>query len=209
MRDRASLDQSLGEWEALVLKAARGVGYPWGIAEEFAFAAGWLAERGWSDWHGLLALLRNVDGGAQSTWVSPPDCAVTAGCAWLDAGNMLTPDNPAPPTPFRAPVLAAPFLDRLASRQVCHIRLRWHAARVELFGFGQVRWFGAGLHCESGDMCWTVEPASASAGAAGVSHTRARVAPEVHAELHRLAYKTYVPASALSRSGAGPQVDDD
>ncbi|MEF9603350.1 DUF3726 domain-containing protein, partial [Paracoccus sp. PXZ] len=37
---------SRNETEALCLKAARGAGMSWGLAEEAAFAAGWLGAHG-------------------------------------------------------------------------------------------------------------------------------------------------------------------
>ena len=37
---------SLNEVESLAKKAARGTGYPWGLAEEAAKASRWLAARG-------------------------------------------------------------------------------------------------------------------------------------------------------------------
>jgi hypothetical protein len=37
---------AIGEVEALVLKAYRGAGYSWGLAQEAGRAAGWLGERG-------------------------------------------------------------------------------------------------------------------------------------------------------------------
>ena len=37
---------SLGEIRALAIKAARGAGMPWGMAEEAGFASHWLLQQG-------------------------------------------------------------------------------------------------------------------------------------------------------------------
>ena len=50
---------SQNEIEQLCLKAARGAGMSWGLAEEAGFAAAWLAMRGLHGPGGLLAQLRD------------------------------------------------------------------------------------------------------------------------------------------------------
>ena len=50
---------SQNEIESLCIKAARGAGYSWGLAEQAGFAAGWLAARGLDATAPLLALLRD------------------------------------------------------------------------------------------------------------------------------------------------------
>lgn len=59
---KESLQLSRSEVESLTLKAARGAGMSWGLAEEAGFACGWLAARG-LDGTGALALhLQQVQG---------------------------------------------------------------------------------------------------------------------------------------------------
>ena len=52
---------SLPEIESLVVKAARGAGYNWGIAEEAGFAVRWLARTGLPGPEILLAHLQEFD----------------------------------------------------------------------------------------------------------------------------------------------------
>ncbi|MEM7408381.1 MAG: DUF3726 domain-containing protein [Pseudomonadota bacterium] len=201
MSGEVPLDQSLGEWESLTFKAARGAGYAWGMAEEFAFAAGWLAERGWTDWRGLVMALRQPH----------TACAVSRGCAWLDAAHALDADERHGPVHVCAPILATPFLDRVASRHVRHVTMQWRGACVQLLGFGNVRWHGAALAATESELYWRFSSPRHAAPQvpAGATHTRAHVAAKLHGVLSEFAWRTYVPASDRSRAGAGPQVDDD
>ena len=60
------IDLSLNEVETMALKAARGAGLPWGIAEDVGRSAAWLARHagGWAEF--LLGLLEAPPPAAQS-----------------------------------------------------------------------------------------------------------------------------------------------
>lgn len=77
-----ALSLSLNEAEALAKKAARGAGYPWGLAEEAGRAVGWLEARGLPGCGALAALL---SGGGDAT---PP---VIGGSVWRPAAGALCP----------------------------------------------------------------------------------------------------------------------
>ena len=55
---------SLGEAEALAIKAARGAGLPWGLAEEAGAALRWLEGRGLPGADALAQLLTLPPGAA-------------------------------------------------------------------------------------------------------------------------------------------------
>lgn len=87
------------EIEALCLKAARGAGHPWGVAEEAAWAAGWLASHGLP---GAELVLDWCESGARNGPVPAaragapgvvPLCPVRLGAALADFAG-LTPGAP-------------------------------------------------------------------------------------------------------------------
>ena len=90
-------DLSLGEFRALVVKALRGAGYPWGVAEDGADTCHRLAASAVDPSASLLRLLETVDGDVPKYW---PDqhfstrsgylCPIAVGC-WLRDGGDVAP----------------------------------------------------------------------------------------------------------------------
>ena len=64
---------SLNEIESTAKKAARGGGYPWGLAEEAASATRWLHSNDLDGCAALASLLDRVDGQEITSW-SPNPC---------------------------------------------------------------------------------------------------------------------------------------
>lgn len=111
---------SLNEVESLTLKACRGAGMSWGLAEEAAQAARWLAARGWTWDRSLVVLL------ARRSEVSPPHvsvhdmrpardggalCPIHAGAAMAD---LLRPGERLTLHDVMEPMWLVPFAHRRA-----------------------------------------------------------------------------------------------
>lgn len=110
------MNLSLSEFQALVRKAFRGAGYPWGLAEDGAAAARTLAERGEDAGAAVARLLDAVEDRdladlmPDENWTAAggPACPVCVGACLSDAGNpdvelgpvlepsLLLPEPPAP-----------------------------------------------------------------------------------------------------------------
>ena len=102
---------SLGETAALALKAARGAGMSWGLAEETAASVVWLHSRGLP---GISALCSYL-GQAAAPQSPERGCPIMTGCALFD-GMMDVPETSSQPLDLghvHAPLLLLPFVARL------------------------------------------------------------------------------------------------
>jgi len=102
---------SLGETAALALKAARGAGMSWGLAEETAASVVWLHSRGLP---GISALCSYL-GQAAAPQSPEGGCPIMTGCALFD-GMMEVPETSSQPLDLghvHAPLLLLPFVARL------------------------------------------------------------------------------------------------
>jgi hypothetical protein len=216
---------SCNEIAALCLKAARGAGMSWGLAEEAGYAAVWLARHGIDGPGHLRRHLARTEGRA---WVDI--CPVVTPGAWRAApGRSLCPvalgvtlsDHAALPEglaagrklrlgPVDSPVLLLPFLTEIAMRDGLVIDLAWDDGTATL----------------GGARPWAVEAARAlglgpaplslsltASARRGASHPPKAVPPppteaDTIAALNALAMRTTVPASDASRAGAGSATTD-
>jgi len=204
---------SLSETEALALKAARGAGLDWGLAEEAAFAARWLTEQG-LDGLGLLAAQLAQDTGpltiSNRCWRAQdarPLSAITTGVALGD--HFALPDGPlAAPLALSSvafPALLLPFVATAAARANVVARVEWQACHVMLAGAGILVLEGheAVLAAAAQDVRVTTTPRyDARLFAARTTP------PAPMQDLTALAHKTYVPASDQSRRDAGAEGSD-
>lgn len=211
---------SLNEIENLSLKACRGAGMSWGLAEEAAQAARWLASTSFA-WDQSLARLL-----AQRNQISEPSlsgreirgvvdnmplCPIHAGAAiadLLEHGTSLTLHD------MLEPIWLLPFAHRLA-KPGCNVVLNWPigticigAAIPEIseqgisdLAAGRLDW----LHAE-----FLSDDASASSAAPVHGRSNERLAnAAAWANLEAWAARTYVPASLQSRiAGAGAGLSD-
>lgn len=211
---------SLNEIENLSLKACRGAGMSWGLAEEAAQAARWLAGASLS-WDQSLARLL-----AQRNRISEPSlsgreirgaidgmplCPIHAGAAiadLLDHATSLTLHD------ILEPIWLLPFAHRLA-KPGCNVVLNWPIGTIRIgavvpeiseqgtsdLATGRLDWLRAELL--SGD-------ASAPSAAPVYGHSNERFADAgAWANLEAWAARTYVPASLQSRiAGAGAGLFD-
>jgi hypothetical protein len=204
---------SRNEIETLALKAARGAGLCWGLAEEAAVAAGWLAEHElpWADT--LVEVL------AQAHTTSPSQigghvivpsrpgkrlCPIMTGALLSDLGP---PASPMQVRDVMAPLWLVPFLAWWAG-PARRVRLGWGEAQLLV-----------GPHGVSGADAVPPTLAVAFAGCVAIAwEPMDRLAPfpprrersgyvapeEAWRMLGEFEHRSYVPASAQSRiSGAG------
>lgn len=205
---------SLNEIEATAKRAARGAGYPWGLAEEAAKATRWLAAHDLDACVELAGLLTRID--RVSLADLSPD---TNGATWVASGGMLCPLAAGAALSDRAaelsdagfrlqqvarPALLMPFAALIAQQIGRPVTLRWE-------GGGAVT-DGAALDLSgtAPELAPLVEVTpSGQIDAARPIRSRAQPAPEAWATLNRLAHRTYAPATEESRlKGAGAGLSD-
>src|SRR5258708_27120225 len=115
---------SLNEIEAEVKKAVRGAGLAWGLAEEGAKAARWLAARAIDPLPALIDVLdRHATGNGISTaitltgdghWTAPaPLCPITFGATLCDHARSIVAGGTMA-GPVARPLLVVPFVARAA-----------------------------------------------------------------------------------------------
>jgi hypothetical protein len=191
------IDLSLNETETLAVKAARGAGFSWGLADEIGRAARAMATQSecWSE--ALLALARAARN------FEPPDRERIA--RWRRGEEDAAGARPL--CPVRT---AALLLDSAADLG---------AGPLRIANVGLPVWLGAMLKrsevwiadvedcVDSGDVTIRRGAGSARSDCA----RRAAITPETFAALNAYAARTYVPESAGSRmrGAGGGSVDDD
>ena len=190
---------SLGEARSLAVKAARGVGMAWGLAEETGFAVHWLQAQGAPGLQALAAYLRMREKGGRQAEAA---CPIALGCRLLDAGL----EAPSDLGPVRQPLLLAPFI--AAATPAGTTCLTW--AEVEL------RVSQQGLATAADRDGLLVEQAACRLAESGdglsTSRTCQRVPESEGAAMTLLkafAARTYAPSTEQSRlAGAGAGVTD-
>ena len=204
---------SLNEVESLAKKAARGTGYPWGLAEEAAKASRWLAARGVDGCSALATLLNMADGQDLAAWRpvpgdvwAPPGghlCPVTAGASLAD-GLVDLREKAVTMAGVVSPVLLLPFAAQVAASHGALVEVRWHG--------GSAVTDGDTLSLE-GSVPEVAEQVTLAVGGE-ITLPRApcsRLTPpdETKACLERFAHRTYAPATEDSRlKGAGAGLTD-
>ena len=207
---------SLNEIETTILKAARGAGMEWGLAEEAAQAARFLARLGLPFEAPFLNLL------SSRAWDTPP---VLQGAklrpgradAWLcpiRTGAYLSDLGVAGVTRLErlvSPLLLLPF----AARSIEKIEMTWKGVRLRLASLG--------VMLISGEPCALAVNRAEEMGLSPFDDGRpegslralqageARIDEASWTKLQGFEARTYVPASAQSRaSGAGAgEIDND
>ena len=181
---------SLGEIEALAIKAARGAGWPWGLAEEAGWAVRWLEARGLP---GVQTLADCLSDGSDSD-------TIARGAYLRDQGHIEVPEVL---NRVAHPLLLLAFLGS-SCRPECGLMvvLDGHAVSVGQGGVtgGQDLPRQANVTIEG----WT-GPIAAKPHRSRVEHA----CPEALEILHRFAAQTYAPATEESRArGAGSGLND-
>lgn len=208
---------SRNETESLALKAARGAGFSWGLAEEAGAAAGWLAAQGFDGLPTLLTLLGTRDRarpvpapGHWSSTTGAPLCPIETGAALLDRARL--PDGPfAGPLllgPVACPLLLLPFLARATALVAQSLRLVLPDAALAISAQGQVDGTEAARRLATATLALSLAPAGDDAPLPAAPAALPAIALTSLAALEALALATTVPASATSRAGAGSDGSD-
>ncbi len=193
------MSRSLGECRALCVKAARGSGHPWGMAEEAGFAAHWLLQRGFP---GLAATASLLEWRASAgTSFTQEQCALVQGTRLMDTQALQLPSHD-----IYQPLLLLPFLAQIVD-QIASLRF---ANTDVLFAFNDAVFVPAersNLVCDYAH-CTLVMHGSGSVGSDQQYRSSAEDDESVQ-RLEKLAEHTYAPATESSRlKGAGSGLND-
>lgn len=208
---------SLNEVEALAKKAARGAGYPWGIAEETGKAVRWLCA---ADLDGCATLAEyltvieedEADFSARApvqgdVWSSSGDrlCPLLAGAALSDVADTLKVEEVRLEN-VAYPILLVPFAGLSAQHLEATVALEWNDAFVATDGKSLVVRGEIKAPIASVDV--RVEAGFDQACRQSIC-SRANPDEGTLAALSHLAHRTYAPATEASRlSGAGAGLSD-
>jgi hypothetical protein len=211
------MNWSLNEIEAEVKKAVRGAGLAWGLAEEGAKAARWLAARAIDPMPAVIDVLdRHAAGNKISTaitltddghWNAPaPLCPITFGATLCDhARRMIAGGTTA--GPVARPLLVIPFVARAARLLGRSVSLTLDGDTLLLSARGEPgsrpvdRPDAAAFRCVATDDTAMAMPRMIASDIA--------IAADRWARLQAYAGRTYVPANERSRrEGAGAGLID-
>jgi len=132
---------SASEAASLTKLAMRGVGYPWGIAEESALVMHWLTQHRmpglqlitnilqWIDEHDVQRINFNESASEFSNG-SGFTCPLTVGIAFNDIAYRLSKGNSLQLQNVVCPLLVFPFLDSASRALDLEIRVRWSAGEA-------------------------------------------------------------------------------
>ena len=215
---------SLNEVQSAALKATRGAGMSWGVAEEAARAARWLEARELPGAAALLALLTRIDAGAKAnpapdidgaSWRGPDGwvSSLHAGIALADLAGEIEDDGALIIHDVAEPLLFLPFA-ATASR-ICGMPLAVAWPRCEkMMSGGDI--VGAvpvpELAHDAPELEVRVVSAPALSPAPKPEAHGVVIDDSVWSGLDAFAKRTYVPESEESRTrgaGAGTLIDAD
>lgn len=212
---------SNNEVMSLCMKAARGAGMSWGMAEEAGYAAAWLTRHGFDGPTLLHAHLEQAQGRAWGDlcptvtigeWSAPTGralCPVILGATLGDFAAL--PEGIAAKVTIRIgrvdhPALLIPFLVRISEKAGLILDLAWEGGSASIGG-------EPALSAEDMRALQAPKPSLFLTGRSGTPHPLARApAPDASAQtiaaLNVLAMRTTVPPSEASRAGAGSSTGD-
>jgi len=190
---------SLSELEALSRKALRGTGYSWGHAEEGGKAVRWLSTY---QLPGVSALAYYLQ--AHPT---PPDVAqdpFVQGGFVCDQGRAWQVQT----LHIAYPLLLLPYLAWWASAQQQAVQVTWHTHTLVAHNaaiHGLPLWPAAALlQAQASVQCTLCPPPELSTQSRAALYHGQAIDAAPWQVLDERAQRTYVPASAASRHGAGP-----
>lgn len=203
------MTRSLGEVEAVARKAARGVGYSWGLAEDAGAAVRWLEARGIEGCTALVTSLRIVDGrlgefAPCENWTSRSGqlCPIMVGAALSDRL-----DKEASFDPILAPVLMLPVLAFMSKEHGQPVALEVASGLAVLDGDDVA--VDTALNDAASAVRIRTGPTDTTHLGRATRQTRSDVTDEIWEHLNNFAAKTYAPATEASRlKGAGAGLTD-
>ncbi len=211
---RTHFPVSLSEIDGMGLKAARGCGYSWGLAEEAGRATRWLAAYGLAGPESLSATLTAVQMGVgghapklvEGCWQATAGtlCPIALGACLSDRAQDIAAGQSFRAAAVLHPLLLLPFLARAARDLGCRFALEIEG--ITLYAVAE------GPACADWDRL-SASPLSNVLVAGTETQPKQplsydchayTVASEVWRALNGWAQRTYVPESEASRqSGAG------
>lgn len=221
IKDGASAALSRNEVGSLCMKAARGAGMDWGLAEEAGFAAAWLVQHGINGPKHLFAHLDQAQGRpwidlcptvTLGAWPAPEGralCPIALGATLCDYAGL--PEGIKAGSSLRIgkvdhPVLLLPFLAGIAATTDMLFDIAWTGGAAVLDG-------GAGvLEQTVAALDGLQVPLTLTARSGKPQTPKITKAPDISSEtiaaLNSLAMRTTVPSSESSRAGAGSTTTD-
>ena len=204
---------SLNEIESTAKKAARGGGYPWGLAEEAASATRWLHSNDLDGCAALASLLDRVDGQEIASWSPNPCnnvwsvegmlCPIAAGAAISDRAQEIA-ESEIRLGPIAQPILLAPFAAHVAQTLKKTITVRFDDTEASTDG-EKIRLSGVCPKASS----WAWIGINGSVDQPNRKRHRARPDAAAWNALVTYAHRTYAPATEESRlRGAGAGLSD-
>jgi len=205
---------SLNEVELTAKKAARGAGYPWGMAEEAGKATRWLCQQGLDGCLVLAELLKQSDGADLADWSPKPNssdwnikakplCPIMTGAAISDHANGLRIQTIHVSNVLQ-PLLLLPFAAMAARQLDATITLTWSGCVAQTNGHG--------LHIHGDQMDgadFILIKIDGPVESLQTQTSRSSPDADAWAALGQFAHRTYAPATAESRAkGAGAGITD-
>ena len=201
---------SIGETAALAVKAARGAGMPWGLADEVGFTVSWLQERGLPDLSALSRYLQWHESELFVVWPEIPPtnyayCPIKLGCAYIDGvtSQFIRFGS------IREPLLMIPFIAKRNLSLAVDIKL--DELSISLINNQLIsdqlnsEFLLTEANCVITRSTTIIESTTAEEYSDRVPHTFV----ECIRTLNEFAQKTYAPATEESRlTGAGAGLND-
>ena len=210
---------TLAEIEFYLRKAAQAVGLGWGLSEEAGKAARWLSAFGLPGAEIMLAHLQQLDGkdydlyqpsNLNDVWQAHGDylCPIITGAALADRSSQMLTGTEFRFGPVAYPILLAAIIGQAA---------RYHRTTFT------TSWAGVSISChENGIRIEAERDDLLVAEIDSVKCVQSRdtnpqslpstlacdIDSDAWAAIDRLAFKTYAPATAESRAGAGAGLTD-
>jgi len=212
---------SLNEIETMAVKAGRGVGLPWGMAEEAGKAARWLAAHRQPALDAFVGLLDLVDRRTYGDlapvrkgqrWVGREGllCAMTAGITLCDRAEALASGQRFHTGRIAFPVLSLPFVAAAHDATGVPFSITWPGVSIGIDAAGLHSAPGTDVRAVAADEMVCERRSAPPVGDVVQAETSGvPIDPALWSRLDAYAQRTYVPASDASRQrGAGAEVDD-
>ena len=215
-------DYSIGEVDSLVLKAYRGAGFSWGLAQEAGHAAAWMAVNGLPALDEFAHLLTRIDRqvtGAltpltsdRTNWSNPAGqlCPVITGAAISETDlPAINFDEGLTVQSVYQPLILVPFIARSAKQLQRNLVLKFQGVEIVCHKKGDAHSLVNPAVAESVSCDVTIVFADQTTAGTSDTCRRARATQDSLNWLNKLAHRTYVPASEESRlAGAGAGLTD-
>ncbi len=210
---------TLAEIEVYVRKAAQATGLGWGLAEEAGKAARWLAAFELPGPEITLAHLQRLDGkeykqffpaNTNNTWQAHGDylCPIISGSALADRAGFVLAGNEIKLGKIAYPILLVATIGQAARCHKTTFTTSWASVEVSCYENGiRIEGSREDLLLASVDSARCVQ--SPDPTPQQLPSTMAySVDSDIWKSIDALAFKTYAPATAESRSGAGADLTD-